>query len=726
MSFALPIALTLTALALPIVALYILKVRLRRVPVSTNLFWKQIYEEKPPRSIWQQFRHLISLLLQLLFLLLLVLAIADPYFSWQLLQARRLVIVVDNSASMRSTDISPSRLQAAQASAIQIVNGLRFRDEMAIILAGSTPEVVVGMTGHAPTLRDAVDSIGFSDNPTSLGPAVELGRKLIGTHPHGEVIVMTDGGVETVELPGLGIGVDETASPPAESADSKTATDETAVAASEIDSTSELPAKVDAVVAPIEFRIFGSEAGNIGISQLQVRRSLVDPLGYEILASVKNASSVPVNCRLELTLDDIPVDVLPLKLKPEELWSRSLEKTSLEGGTIKAVLTQIAAGSLNEDGASESVGSATTSAALDLLATDNTAWALLPARKTQRVLVVSPGNLFLQKVFEANPLVDVTVQKDFPEQWPSDSIIVLHGAIPAVLPPGNVFVVDGIGDCDQWEQGAVLENPIVTDQDESSSLMTHIRLDNVLVPQARQLQFKTPPHALAKTISDDVIYAEVKRDNGKCLVLSVNLDSSDLAFRTAFPIMVANSLGWFSGTTGELQVSVSTGSVSTMNVSTDDADAARAGVSNDPQQKDSLQGSSQSAEETRRVNASLKAPSGTVEAVPLSVSEDPNNSAFVATFGPLDEIGIWTLSPEKKTVTTAIAGESESQFAEVAVNLASERETDLRPLAQLLESTQSKDASSGWFSRPFWFYLIFIACVLTSIEWFLYHRRFIS
>ena len=142
LSFALPIAFMLAAIALPIVALYILKVRLRRVPVSTNLFWKQIYDEKPPRSIWQHFRHLISLLLQLLLLLLIVLAIADPYFSWQVLQARRLVLVIDNSASMRATDVAPSRLEAAKSAARQIVDGLRFRDEVAIVLAGSMPEVI--------------------------------------------------------------------------------------------------------------------------------------------------------------------------------------------------------------------------------------------------------------------------------------------------------------------------------------------------------------------------------------------------------------------------------------------------------------------------------------------------------------------------------------------------------------------------------------------------------
>ncbi|MEZ6046867.1 MAG: BatA domain-containing protein [Planctomycetaceae bacterium] len=54
-------------LAIPIVIFYLLKIRLRRVPVSTTMFWNQIYEEKKPRSIWQQLRHLLSLLLQLLF-----------------------------------------------------------------------------------------------------------------------------------------------------------------------------------------------------------------------------------------------------------------------------------------------------------------------------------------------------------------------------------------------------------------------------------------------------------------------------------------------------------------------------------------------------------------------------------------------------------------------------------------------------------------------------------
>src|SRR6185295_13913901 len=108
MSFATPFALAWAALTVPIVVFYILKIRLRRVPVSTTIFWRQIFDEKQPRSLWQQLRHWLSLLVQLVLLALLVGALADPYFSWEFFQARRRVLVVDNSASMSATDVTPT------------------------------------------------------------------------------------------------------------------------------------------------------------------------------------------------------------------------------------------------------------------------------------------------------------------------------------------------------------------------------------------------------------------------------------------------------------------------------------------------------------------------------------------------------------------------------------------------------------------------------------------
>ena len=693
MSFALPIALTLTALALPIVALYILKVRLRRVPVSTNLFWKQIFEEKPPRSLWQQFRHWWSLLLQLLLLLLIVLAITNPYFSWQSLLSRRLVLIVDNSASMRATDVRPTRLEAAKAAAGDVIDGLRFHDEMSIVLAGESPEVVASLTGHSPTLHEALGRIEFSDGPTAVQPGIELARKLIGDHPQGEIIVLTDGCVDDFAVKKEDAFLTDEQSLPKAVDDSATA-----------EQTSKVPEP------SVEYRLFSTEASNVGLTQFQVRRSLTDPQGYETLVSVKNASPIAISCRLELTLDEIPIDVLPLNLQPEELWTRTLEKTSLEGGVVRAELTEIKLVDAAESpttpsdtirtGSPMKSGDAATAVGGDVsltdeLAADNSAWSILPARMIQKVLIVTTGNLFLEKVFEANPLVEVNVISEFPAAWPDDALIILHGRIPEQLPRGNVFVIDPVGKCEYWDAGERLENPLITDQDSSSPLMRHFRLDNVVVPEARELVFANNPQVLASTATGVPIFAVVPRAEGKCLVLTVSLDSSDLAFRTAFPIMVSNALSWFSDMTGDIVQSANSGSVVRIPL-------ASAG-------KDPLQ---------------LVSPMQKwFDVTPVPVLDDASGMVTV-TAGPLNEVGLWNLSA--KTSHGATVAEDSDSYALVAVNLANGKESDLRPRAAISATAGSGLQTSRWLSRPLWIYLTVGAMILTGVEWVLYQRRFIS
>jgi hypothetical protein len=445
----------------------------------------------------------------------------------------------------------------------------------------------------------------------------------------------------------------------------------------------------------IHYQIVGTETPNVGITQFQVRRSLVDPMGYEILVSVFNASGTPVNCRLELELNGLPVDILPLELKPEEKWSRSLEKTSIEGGDLTAALTQIKAPGEKSDTPGKPADEATT---LNGLASDDRAWAVLPTREIQKVLIVTPGNLFLQKVFEANPLVQITLQDHFPETWPTDAIIVLHGDVPPSLPPGDLFVIDPTTSCENWEIGPALENPIVTDMNSESPLMTHVRLDNVLVPEAKKIEFKTDSVALASALSGDPIYAQLQRPSGRVLVLNVNLERSDLAFRTTFPIMVTNSLGWFAGESGELRPSLPTGQ--TTELALDRKSLADTGLS-------------------------LSSPDGTSFPVAIPIAEENAPSDLLdanatVSVGPFPRIGIWSVR------SSADDSKKNETVADLAVNLANERETDLRPLEELIAQNNSNPRLAGTFSRPFWFYLIATACVLTSLEWVLYQRRLVT
>jgi hypothetical protein len=199
---------------------------------------------------------------------------------------------------------------------------------------------------------------------------------------------------------------------------------------------------------------------------------------------------------------------------------------------------------------------------VDGLIADNTAWALLPARPRQRVLLVSPGSLFVQKVLEANPLVDLTVWSELPEApvWPAETLVVLHELVPSVLPPGPLLVLDPRSSCDQWTLSGEVSDPVVETMQSESAWMRNVRLEQVLIPSASVLNFTAAPQMLAEATGGVPLYAAVRRTNaGPVLVLSIRFGGSDLAYRTVFPILVANALNEFAGQRREVTSSFAAG-----------------------------------------------------------------------------------------------------------------------------------------------------------------------
>ncbi len=697
MTFDSPSSLFWLALAVPIVVFYILKIRLRRQPVSTVMFWKQVLDEQNPRSIWQRLRHLVSLLLQLAMLAFLALAVADPYFFWEVRAARRIVVVVDNSASMNATDAKPTRLAEAKRQVGRIIAGMRHRDEVALVTAGTQPQVVVGFTGRQKTVSNALEAVPATDGPSHVAEAVALGQRLLGERQDGkqpEVVVFSDGRFEGVEALVSSSDFRSGGREPPGSSD---------VSPSSPESPSHpnpLPPKAGGEgtkpedgIAPVKLHVIGERTANVGIVQFQVRRSLVDPLGYEILAEVRNASDQPVECRFEVELNDEPIDVVPLKLEAGGKWSQVFEKTSAEGGHLIATLTHH-----------------------DALAADNTARAVLPRREIQPVLLVTSGNLFLQKVFEVNPLVKLTVASETPATLPAGTVVVFHRVVPEKIPAGQVFIIDPANASDLYTVGEPIANPIVTKQDKDSPLMAHVRLDNVLMPEARALTPTRPDETkiLAEAVTKEPIFFAVNRPEGKVLVLTVNLDKGDLPLRTAFPITVANALHWFAGNKGDLRESLPAGSFATVTA----ADFAR------PSKGEPL---------------ALRSPTGELKPLPANVEK--------LIVGPLDQCGVWSIvvagqglrAEGQGTEKTNAASTSESSLSlapqpsplspllEIACNLASAAESDIRPPEELLETKGTvSPVLAGLGSRPMWFWLLLAGLVLTTVEWCLYQRRVIS
>src|SRR4051812_3679679 len=113
-----------------VVVFYILKLRRRPVAVPFSKIWQRILRDKEATSLFSQLKRLLSLLLQLALLGLLLLALGDPRTAANLIEGRNIVILVDASASMKATDIAPTRIDSAKEKIRGMVRGLSGSDRM--------------------------------------------------------------------------------------------------------------------------------------------------------------------------------------------------------------------------------------------------------------------------------------------------------------------------------------------------------------------------------------------------------------------------------------------------------------------------------------------------------------------------------------------------------------------------------------------------------------------
>src|SRR4051794_8584170 len=195
MTFLAPAAFAFAA-AIPVVIVFYLLKRKRVVKlVSSTLLWQKFLAETQASAPFQRLRHNWLLILQLLMLALVIFALARPYLVGQSKSSRLRVIILDASASMQSTDESPSRFEKARAEALKWVDGLYDNDQMVVLQVAGTTEVKQSATGNKAALRRALQSCAATDGPTHLTEALKLAETLTRDRKEAEVHLFSDGAV---------------------------------------------------------------------------------------------------------------------------------------------------------------------------------------------------------------------------------------------------------------------------------------------------------------------------------------------------------------------------------------------------------------------------------------------------------------------------------------------------------------------------------------------------
>ncbi|HTO00858.1 MAG TPA: BatA and WFA domain-containing protein, partial [Microthrixaceae bacterium] len=195
MSFANPAALWALTLAIPIIALHILRSRRIEVQVSSTLAWEEVNRPVAAARPWQRLRSSIPLFLQLLLVVLLALALAGPSFDSGQRSAKHLVVILDTSSSMAATDGSPTRLADAKKVVKDLADGLGDGAVMTVIAGGAPARVVT--TGVSPSsISSRLDTVEASEGPFDSEAASSLALGMDSATSSVAYALVSDGGLD--------------------------------------------------------------------------------------------------------------------------------------------------------------------------------------------------------------------------------------------------------------------------------------------------------------------------------------------------------------------------------------------------------------------------------------------------------------------------------------------------------------------------------------------------
>lgn len=182
------------ALTLPvIVILYLLRRKRVTHLVASTVLWQRFLAENQANAPFQKLRNHLLLWLQLLLLALIIFALSRPFFASTEVAGRLLVAIVDASASMQSTDVSPNRFEASRKLLQQQIDGMSPSDSMVLLQAGVVTEVLQSATRDKTLLRQAMGRLHVSDAASTPADALNLALTLIKNTDRPEVHLFSDG-----------------------------------------------------------------------------------------------------------------------------------------------------------------------------------------------------------------------------------------------------------------------------------------------------------------------------------------------------------------------------------------------------------------------------------------------------------------------------------------------------------------------------------------------------
>ena len=482
-------------IAIPVlILLYMLKKQNQPKVVSSIFLWQEIYETTYADKPWQKFKNHILLCLQILAIILLVLALMTPHAPWGQSYYKNVIFVVDDSASMQATYQDTTRMEAAKAWMKDYIEAAGEDTKGYLITAGSSATLTLAGSSQKQTLLSAIRQIEPTYSTAHIEESVQMAKALGESLKETyEIVVLTDSKVEV----GLEVG---------------------------------------------RYVYFGEAGLNSAIALMSHQQT---EQGITVLMQVMNKGNKPYTgdvslygCREGLGTEEL-LDVQEISLKQGESSTLHFDLTTSQEDNMNFSYLK---GELSTD---------------DVLKEDNTYYYVPNASKGRKILLVTQGNVFLEKALMTLENCEVYKTNDITliESEENYDLYVLDGQTVTSLPKvGNILLVNSeigsvettnvlLKELQALEQADVISQSDVTEyhvqrvQGVKENLPDYLSALNFVASKTKGYKLPYWGKSLLQT-SDNTVGFIGDQNGQKVGVLGLDLWSSDFVLTTDFPLLI--------------------------------------------------------------------------------------------------------------------------------------------------------------------------------------------
>lgn len=271
-----------------VVLIYFFSKKKNVVQVPSLIPWNILKEDVVRSKI---FKIDLLFLLQILLILLLVFFLAHPYLKSNIINisGKNVILVIDSSASMQTSEDDGSRFDQARTQALKMVGKLNQWDKMMVISSDYSSRIASNFTDDRNKLNKAINNLKPKDTGTNLEEGVGLGISFLKNVERGEMYVLTDQSPSSINV------------------------------------ARQKPGNV-------KFIRFGEKSANVAISSLDVYQDMFkDYTEREAYVTIENYSGENKNVKLSVFLNDEIIKEEELELAGGEQKTLSVKNLSTAG-----------------------------------------------------------------------------------------------------------------------------------------------------------------------------------------------------------------------------------------------------------------------------------------------------------------------------------------------------------------------------------------------------------